>query len=508
METHSAPSIAETLLSLSGICKSFGPVKALDDVNLDVRRGEVHALIGENGAGKSTLMKILSGAYLAERGTMTFCGQACHIRNPSEGRLAGIAMIYQELNLAPHLTVEENITLGVERTRLGFNVSQRDKVREVLKWMGHGDLDIDRPVSSLSISLKQIVEIGRALFSDAKLIVMDEPTSSLSAEDTSTLFNVIRRLRDKGMAIIYITHFLEEVMEIGDRYTVLRDGKMVATGLIRDVTMGSLIEKMIGRAVSALYPPRTRRISDEILAVKDLRGASVPAGISFKLRKGEILGIAGLVGAGRSETVRCLFGLDKGKDGAVSLRGRSDVKAEWLTPPRALGLGMDLLSENRKEEGLAQTLALSANITLSALGRYARLGFLNLAKERTAARKWCDELAVKCHDVDDPTNSLSGGNQQKAALARLLHHNSDILFLDEPTKGIDVGSKAEIYVLLQKIAEQGRAIVVISSYLPELMGVCDTIAVMHRGLMSPVRNIEEWTEHDIMAYATMGSTAA
>jgi ribose transport system ATP-binding protein len=501
----SSPSSSETLLSLKGIHKSFGPVKALDDVNLEVRRGEVHALIGENGAGKSTLMKILSGAHLPDKGSMTLRGEPYSITNPAQGRSSGVAMIYQELNLALHLSVAENITLGVEESKLGFVRQKRDKVLQVLEWMGHGDLDVDRAVGSLSISLKQIVEIARALFADAGLIVMDEPTSSLSAADTQTLFRVIRRLRDKGISIIYITHFLEEVLDVGDRYTVLRDGKTVAMGHIKDATVKMLIEKMIGRSMSDLYPERTCQPGEQILAVNGLRGIPTPDGVSLKLHRGEILGIGGLVGSGRSETVRCLFGINKASDGAVSLKGHPEIKAVWLSPPRALTLGMGLLSENRKEEGLAQTLSLSANITLSALRRYSTLGVLSLGGERRAARKWCEDLSIKCRDVSDPAASLSGGNQQKVALARLLHHDSDILFLDEPTKGIDVGSKAEIYALLHKLAAQGKAIIVISSYLPELMGICDTIAVMHRGTMSHARPAKDWSEHEIMVYATTGS---
>ena len=492
------------LLVLENITKSFGPVKALKGVNLEVARGEIHALIGENGAGKSTLMKILSGAERPDAGSITFNGKPYAPKSPAEGRLSGIAMIYQELTLAPHLSVEENVTLGLERSKLGFNVSQREKVKAALALLGQDTLDPATRVSDLSIARQQLVEIARALVLDAEVVIMDEPTSSLTAADTRALFEVIGRLKAKGIAVIYISHFLEEVQELCDRYTVLRDGETVGKGLMAEATVGHLIAQMVGRSLDDMYPHIPHTIGEPLLEVTGLGGAVLPRNTSFTLRRGEILGISGLVGAGRTETIRCLFGLDKVKQGRVSVAGKPQVRAEYLTPRTALEYGLDLLSENRKEEGLAVNLPIYANITLSALRRLSKGGWVNLSAEQQQADRWRRELNIKSHNSRQPASSLSGGNQQKIAIARLLHQDGDVFFLDEPTRGIDVGSKAEIYRLIGQLAAQGKAIVVISSYLPELLGICDTLAVMHRGELSPVKPIRDWTDHSIMRFATSG----
>jgi len=497
----------EKLLSLRGVKKSFGPVKALRGVDLDVGEAEVHGLIGENGAGKSTLMKILSGAHSADAGEIFFKGEQYSVKGPAEARAKGIAMIYQELTLAPHLTVEENITLGVEISSAGFVKHERERIRNVLEWMGHGNIDIDLPLPSYSINIQQVVEIARALACNAKLIIMDEPTSSLSAEDTKLLFKTIGRLKDRGISVIYISHFLEEVQEVCDRYTVLRDGETVASGDMASVNITQLIEHMVGRSLDEMYPNIEHSIKERVLEVSGLKGKTSPSNVSFSLRKGEILGIAGLVGSGRSETIRSVFGLNSTTAGDVKMEGRPDLKATYVTPDKALKTGFDLLSEDRKLEGLATGLSISTNITLSGLKKYVRGFLVNLSKERESADKGREDLAIKCRDVSDPVLSLSGGNQQKVALARLLHHDSDIFFLDEPTRGIDVGSKAEIYRLMQGLAAKGKAIIFVSSYLPELMGVCDTLAVMYRGEMSRVKPVSEWSEHDIMLFATSGAEA-
>lgn len=500
----SAPS-AGPLLHLEGISKSFGPVLALRDVSLNVRAGEIHAVIGENGAGKSTLMKVLSGAHAPDTGTILLGGEPYQPDSPAAGRAAGIAMIYQELVLAPHLTIEENILLGVEQSTFGFVKQQKALVREALAFLEQDELGPDMPVHTLSLGKQQLVEIARALVIDARVVIMDEPTSSLTAADAQALFRVIRRLRDKGIAVIYISHFLEEIKEICDHYTVLRDGETVAAGNVQDTTIRQLIEHMIGRSVEELYPSLPHAIGEPVLEVRGLAGAPYPRDVSFVLRRGEILGISGLVGAGRSETIRSLFGLDVVTDGQVKIKGRPEINATWLDPSRALRGDLDLLSENRKEEGLALNLSIASNITLSALGRHTKNGFIHLRKEFETANDWIGKLRIKSRDAGQAISSLSGGNQQKACIARLLHHDSDILFLDEPTRGIDVGSKAEIYRLIQELAQQGKSIVVVSSYLPELLGVCDTLAVMYRGQMSPVRPVKEWDEHEIMLYATSGA---
>ncbi len=497
--------MTHTLLHLNDITKSFGPVKALRGVHLDVEKGEVHALIGENGAGKSTLMKILSGAEKPDSGQMVFDGNPYSPANPARARLSGIAMIYQELTLAPHLSVEENITLGIEKAKFGFARSQKEVVREALATLGQPDLDPATRVNTLSIAKQQLVEIARALVLDTKLVILDEPTSSLTAADTQALFEVIGRLKRKGISVIYISHFLEEVQQICDRYTVLRDGQTVGSGNMAGTSLQRLIEQMVGRSLEEMYPHIPHTIGEPVLEVKALQGKNqLPKSASFTLHKGEILGISGLVGAGRTEMIRCLFGLDKVAHGKVTIGGRRELQAQYVKPGKALQQGLDLLSENRKEEGLAVNLPIFSNITLSALKGVSRFGWLNLAQERKKADEWCTRVNIKCRDSRQEVSALSGGNQQKVSIARLLNHDSDIFFMDEPTRGIDVGSKAEIYRLIQTLASQGKSIVMISSYLPELVGICDTLAVMHRGELSAVKPVSAWTDHDIMLFATSG----
>lgn len=498
---------AAPLLQLDSIRKSFGPVQALRGVSLEIHAGEVHALIGENGAGKSTLMKVLSGAHRPDSGKVLVDGELLQIDGPGAGRRAGIAMIYQELMLAPELTVEENITLGIEQTRLGFVGTQKDKVASALALLGREDILPHQPVHQLTIARQQIVEIARAIVSDARVIIMDEPTSSLSEEDKQSLYAVIRKLRDEGIAVIYISHFLDEVQDIGDRFTVLRDGQSVGSGRVEDASIEHLVELMIGRKLDDMYPRSSGEMGETILSAKNVSGDPLPQRASIDLCRGEILGIFGLVGAGRTELARCLFGLDPIREGQVEIHGGAALDLSGFHPGRALTQGLDYLSENRKEEGLAQNLSITENTTLSAVRKSARLGFLRLKEEAVTAAQWAEKLDVRCADVRQPVSALSGGNQQKVALARMMHHDSDIFFMDEPTRGIDVGSKREIYELIQTLASAGKAVLVISSYLPELLGICDTLAVMHRGTLSVKKPTAEWTESDVMHVATTGSAA-
>jgi ribose transport system ATP-binding protein len=495
----------QPLLELKQIAKSFGPVKALRGVNLSVQPGEVHALIGENGAGKSTLMKVLSGALKPDGGQILLQGADYRPSGPAAGRHSGVIMIYQELTLALHLTVEENVMLGIETSRGGLVRSDRERVHKALTWLGQADIDPATRVSRLNIGQQQLVEIARALVVDAKVVIMDEPTSSLTAEDTRALFGVIRKLKESGIAVIYISHFLEEVQEISDRFTVLRDGETITTGNMKTVTIPEIIRHMVGRPVDELYPQNDHEIGDKVLEVKDLTGVLMPKEVSFSLRRGEVMGVAGLVGSGRSEVIRSLFGLNATRSGEVKIKGNPGLHAQYLRPLQALNAGVNLLSEDRKEEGLALNLSIATNLTLSDLGKYTKWGWLNLAQEHQKASEWAKTLNVKCHSVAQPIGGLSGGNQQKVCIARLLHHDSDILFLDEPTRGIDVGSKAEIYRLIHQLAAQGKAVVMISSYLPELFGVCDSLVVMHRGQMSAKHDIGAWNEQDVMLYATSGT---
>jgi ribose transport system ATP-binding protein len=497
---------APCILQLRGICKSFGATRALHEVNLNARPGAVHALIGENGAGKSTLMKVLSGAHRADRGEILFDGRPVQIGSPSDGRRLGVAMIYQELTLTPHLSIEENLTLGMERSSAGFVRKQRDKIRPALELLEHPNLPLGVPVRDVSIGLQQVVEIARALISDARVIIMDEPTSSLTAADTRALFRAIGRLRQAGIAIIYISHFLEEVKEIADSYTVLRDGQTVGSGSMADVTIDRIITMMVGRTLDEMFPRSEHAIGEPLLTIEGLSGAKSPKDVSLTVRRGEILGIGGLVGSGRSETVRGIFGLHPAQSGRLTLAGGAPVDLCAMNPCRALRMGIDLLSENRKEEGLAVRLSVADNTVMSSVADFrGPAGLLNMRAIAQAVRKWIGEMNIHCQGAHQKVQGLSGGNQQKVALARILQRGGEVALLDEPTRGVDVGSKVEIYRLIQRLAAQGKGIVFVSSYLPELLGVCDTLAVMHRGRISPARPIGEWNEQEIMRIATSGN---
>jgi ribose transport system ATP-binding protein len=506
-ERVAAPGFEAPLLRLDSITKSFGPVHALRGVSLDIRAGEVHALIGENGAGKSTLMKVLSGAHQPDSGSVQMEGRTLALTSPMAARKAGIAMIYQELTLAPHLTVEENVTLGTEVARFGILRSQSLKVEAALELLGREDIAPKQKVQTLTIARQQVVEIARAIVSDARIVIMDEPTSSLSDGDKQALFRVIRNLRERGLAVIYISHFLDEIDEIADRYTVLRDGESVGEGLVADSTTESLVEQMIGRKIDDMYPHPNHEIGEVILSARDVHGMPMPRNVSFDLRRGEILGIFGLVGAGRTELARCVFGLDPVASGTIELHGNARMNLSGFQPLKALRRGLDYLSENRKDEGLAQNLSITENTTLSAIRKTSRFGFLKLKDEEAMADQWAKKLGVRCSSTRQPVSALSGGNQQKVALARMIHHDSDIFFMDEPTRGIDVGSKHEIYELIQSLAAAGKSVIVVSSYLPELVGTCHTLAVMHRGTLSEKRRAAQWPERDIMLFATTGKAA-
>jgi len=487
---------------MRGIAKRFGGSIALDGVDLEVARGEVHALVGENGAGKSTLMKVLSGAHRPDAGAMELDGAPYRPAGPADARAAGVAMIYQELNLALDLTVEQNVMLGREQHG-AFGVvrtrAMRPRVREALALLDPS-LDPTARVGDLGPGPRQLVEIARALSLDARLLVMDEPTSSLAAEEARALFAAIERLRARGVSIVFISHFLEEVERVCDRYTVLRDGRTVGAGRLDEGgdVIARIVERMVGRKLDEVFPRVASDLGDVALAVRDVRGAS------FELRRAEILGLAGIVGAGRTELVRAIFGLDAVRAGSVRVASRDLSRP---TPRLCLANGMGMLSEDRKEEGLALDLSVATNLTLSRLEPYARRGALSPSRVRAAAERFAAELDVRCDDVDQPVGTLSGGNQQKVAIARLLHHDVDVLLLDEPTRGIDVGAKMQVYRLLAELAARGKAILVVSSQLPELVGLCHRIGVMYKGELREVRPTREWTEHALMQVATTGACA-
>jgi ribose transport system ATP-binding protein len=468
-------------------------------VNLEARAGEVLALIGENGAGKSTLMKVLSGAHQPDVGHMTLLDRPYAPRGPQQARLEGVAMIYQELNLAEHLSVEDNILLGQERRRWGLlnRRSGRGVARESLERLGHGQLDPQRPVWQLSVGLQQVVEIARALASQAKVIVFDEPTSSLARHDVEQLFHTIRSLRSAGLAIIYISHFLEEIRQICDRYVVLRDGVSVGNGEVAATTDAQIISLMVGRSVSDLFPQVPHQLGEPILTLDHLSGRRIPRDVSLQLRRGEILGIAGLVGAGRTELLRTLLALDPVRSGKV----RIGIFTPPATPRARIRAGMGMVSEDRKSEGLAQDRSIVDNLTCGRLSPYSRFGWLNLRRRDRVARDWIARMAIKARGPDQAVAELSGGTQQKVALARLLHQDAQVLLLDEPTRGIDVGTKAEIYRLIGESAAAGKAVIFVSSYLPELMATCDSIGVMSRGRLREIRPVSAWTEEAVLTCA-------
>jgi ribose transport system ATP-binding protein len=489
---------------MRGVRKRFGAVVALGGVDLEVHPGEVHALVGENGAGKSTLMKVLSGALAADAGTMTLGGTPYAPRNPLDARRRGVAMIYQELNLAPDLTVEQNVMLGREVGRLGLvrRASMRPAVMEALAFLNRADIHPTTRVARLGPAARQIVEIARALVGDAKVVVMDEPTSSLARDDADTLLALVRRLRDRGVSVIYISHFLEEVQRVADRYTVLRDGSTVATGDMAEVTLPVLIEAMVGRPVDQLFPRVAHTPGETVLALEGLAGTTLPSAAGLALRRGEILGIGGLVGSGRTELLRAVFGLAPVRAGTVRVGAVTDDGAPpWVR----LAQGVGLLSEDRKEEGLALGLSLADNIILSEPRPVSRGGFIQRGARDAAARRWIADLGIRCRAPDQRVAELSGGNQQKVAIARLLHHDVDVLLLDEPTRGVDVGSKVEIYRLMGELAAAGKAVLFVSSHIPELLGVCDRVAVMHRGQLGEARPVAEWTETGILEEAARGA---
>ena len=502
---------------MAGVRKAFGATIALDGVDLVVGPGEVHALIGENGAGKSTLMKVLSGAIVPDGGAMRIDGEPYAPAGPLEARRRGIAMIYQELNLAPHLSVADNVMLGIEQSRFGLlrREAMRRRVQAALAELRHPDIRPEVRVGGLSVGAQQLVEVARALVSDARIIVMDEPTSALTRHDTEQLFALIRRLRQRNVSVIYISHFLEEVRQVADRFTVLRDGRVTGTGRVDQTSTSRIVEMMVGRRLDDMFPRVPHAPGDVILTLERLCGNPLPRDVDLTLRRGEILGVAGLIGSGRTRLVRTIFGLEPVRSGRVRVcvaRGAANAgsrpsEVDGGAPPhRRLAQGIGMLSEDRKAEGLAMGLSLADNITLSGLRSLGRWGMLSPRRQRAAAMRWIERLNIRARGPEQVVWGLSGGNQQKVALARLLHQDADVLLLDEPTRGIDIGAKVEVFRLMGELAAQGRAILFVSSYLPELLGVSDRIGVMSRGRLVAVRPAAEWNERAIMTVATGAAT--
>lgn len=492
--------MTERLLLVRGLTKAFGGTRALDGVDLDVGPGEVHAVLGENGAGKSTLMKILSGSVRPDAGRIELEGREHDPRSPDDARRVGVAIVPQEPELAAHLSVEENIVLGAEPTR--FGVVNRRTMREtavrVLGQVANDDERIDpsRLASTLSPSERQRVVIARALSVAApRVLILDEPTSSLTSADVDRLFTVIQQLKRAGLSVLYVSHFLEEVLRIADRYTVLRDGRFAGAGSISQTTGDDLVRLMAGGAVERRRRTVRRAPGEVVLVVDSLAGRQLPLSASLELRAGEVLGIAGLVGAGRTELLRVLFGLDAVKSGRV----RIGAQMGPASPMRRLAQGVGLLSEDRKGEGLAAQLTIVENLTMSRRRGWGP--FVWPSEERRVAEQFVERLGIRCRDVSQRMTELSGGNQQKVALARLLHHDVDILLLDEPTRGIDVRSRADVLHVIDELVGRGKAVLVVSSYLPELFGVCDRIAVMCRGRLGEAHPVTEVDEHAVLKEA-------
>ena len=493
---------------MRGIEKRFDATTALAGVDLAVAPGEVCGLVGENGAGKSTLMGILSGAIRADAGQMILDGQPYAPRDPMTARRAGVAMIYQELSLAPDLSVADNILLGMEPAR--FGVLQRAAMRQIaadaLAELGRPDIASDRRAGDLSVADQQLVEIARAIAVGCRVLVLDEPTSTLGRRDVEKLFALVARLKANGHSIVYISHFIEEVRAVCDRIVVLRDGR-VAGGGPSTLAPAEIVRLMVGRDVTDLFPRTPRQIGDAILQVDGLE----PGDATFALHRGEILGIAGLVGAGRTELLRAIFALDPVRSGRVRIgayAGGSSPRQRWRQ-------GAGMVSEDRKDEGVALGLDVADNVTLTKLEAMGPRSLVMPRQQRSVAARWVSDLAIKCESLSQPVGELSGGNQQKVAIARLLHHDVDVLLLDEPTRGIDVASKAQIYRIIDALVAStqaaGRApkgILLVSGYLPELLGLCDRIAVMRRGHLGEPRPVSEWDEHSLMLAATGTGSAA
>jgi len=494
---------APPVLRMAGISKSFGATKALDDVSFELGRGEVHALIGENGAGKSTMMKVLSGAITPDAGRMEIDGRPYAPSGPGDGLRCGVSMIYQELTLAPHLTVEENIMLGREVHAAGWldRETMKRKVREVLELVRHPEISPTVPVGRLSVGAKQVVEIARALLNKSRILVMDEPTSSLTQEDSACLFEIIRGLKDQDVSVIYISHFLEEVQRVADSYTVLRDGRSVGSGAMEGTALEDIIQLMVGQKFTQLFPKVEHAVGEPVLSLEHLKGTRMAAPVTLSLSKGEILGVAGLIGSGRTEMLRTLFGLDGAEDGMAIVSG---VEVAGRRPWTRIRRGLGLLSEDRHGEGLAASLSVADNVTLSDLAPYRSHGLLSPARQRRAVAGLIGKLKIKAKGPGQKVGDLSGGNQQKVALARLLHQKASVLLLDEPTRGIDVVSKSQIYEWIGNLASEGKAILFVSSYLPELLGICDRITVFHRGALVESRPTSEWDAAGLMAAATVG----
>ncbi len=491
-------------LEMRNISKQYPGVRALDDVSLSVGKAEIHALLGENGAGKSTMMKILAGAQPKDEGDIFIDGQVVTIDSPQKAMDLGVSIIYQEFNLVPYLSAGENIFLGREpKAKIPGFVDFKTLYttsQQVIDKLGV-KMDARAPVNTLSIAQQQMVEIAKATSKSAKIIVMDEPSATLTDHELKALFSLMRQLKAEGVSIVYISHRLEEVFEVCDRATIMRDGHWVATKDVKDLTREEIIRLMVGRELKDAIPKVAAKQGEVALCVKNLNRAGVLHNVSFEVRKGEVLGIAGLVGAGRTETARAIFGADPIDSGTIEIHG---VPVTIHSPQDAIRQGIGLVTEDRKQQGLVLGMAVRENTTLANLSALSTLGFIRQREEKAVAEKYRTDLSIKTPTIEQTVQNLSGGNQQKVVLAKWLYTGSKVLIFDEPTRGIDVGAKSEIYKLMNELAAQGVAIIMISSELPEILGMSDRILVMHEGRITGELARAEATQEAIMHLATGG----
>ncbi|MYT74371.1 MULTISPECIES: sugar ABC transporter ATP-binding protein [unclassified Streptomyces] len=493
---------------MSGITKSFPGVRALDGVDLEVRAGEVHCLLGQNGAGKSTLIKVLAGAHQPDEGTITWRGETVTLRSPIAAMRLGIATIYQELDLVQHLSVAENVHLGHEPTAAGFVVRRRDaktSTASLLKRLGHGEIDPGTLVGDLPAAGQQIVSMARALSHDVRLIVMDEPSAALDPDEVDNLFRIVANLTADGVAVVYISHRLEEIRRIGDRVTVLKDGRAVADGLpAKDTPTRDVVALMTGRTVEYVFPdrPATAATAEPVLRARNLSRAGEFAPLDLDVRPGEIVGLAGLVGSGRSEILETIYGARKPTSGQITVDG-AELRTGSVRAAVRAGLG--LAPEERKAQALLMLESVTRNVSVSSMSRFARAGWLDRRGERTAALEATRELHIRPDNPSAPVRTLSGGNQQKAVLARWLLRGCKVLLLDEPTRGVDVGARAELYAVIRRLADEGLGVLLVSSEVPEVLGLADRVLVLREGTIvheSPARDL---TEHRVLDLVMEGA---
>ena len=484
------------ILTLKNITKEFPGVKALDDVTINIERGTIHGLVGENGAGKSTLIKVLAGIYQPNKGEIILDGKPCRFNSPIEARRAGISVVHQEIKLAEPLSVAENMFLGNVQLKKGLVdwKGMRRRAREIVEDLGM-DIDINAQVSSLTVAKKQIVEIMHAINNNSRILIMDEPSAVLTDRELEVMFRIVKQLRDEGITIIYISHRLDEIFGLCSNVSVLRDGCHIDTIPVASVDRQGLINMMVGREMGQEYPKEVGNVGGTILEVKNL-SRGILQDISFEVKSGEVFGISGLVGAGRTELARAILGIDKPESGEVYVRGK---KVHYRTFADAIRDGLGLIPEDRKLQGLVQIMSVKRNTTLVNMKRVLRAGVISSSLEEKLSKEYADKLHVVTPSMETEVQYLSGGNQQKVVIAKWLFQNSEILFLDEPTRGIDVGAKAEIYRLINRMAKEGKTIIMISSEMPELLGMCDRIMVMHEGHKMGELNAAEATQAKIMA---------